>query len=78
MPYLKPEQMIQVQHIVMRYAEARLDSFSGDEDVMDRLMAICPVCGSASCDKDVVQANGVYVHPEDVEAADNIERGEMP
>jgi hypothetical protein len=78
MPYIKPEKVIKAQYV----AEQIIDE--SDSEDKDRLHAakdvldVCPVCDSYGCDKSVVKANGVFVHPEDVGNADSIERGELP
>jgi len=78
MPYIKPEQMILVQHLIENYSSGHVAPPEGQDDNMDGLMSMCPVCGDYTCDKDVVKANGVFVHPEDVEDAEAIERGDLP
>jgi len=78
MPYIKPEQMIVVQHLIEKYRVEHVALPEGQEDNIDSMMSMCPVCGDYTCDKDVVKANGVFVHPEDVEDAEAIERGKLP
>lgn len=78
MPYVKPETLIKAQYL----AQKELDNDTGDDSegftAASQLLEICPVCDDYDCGKMVVKANGVYVHPEDVDEADEIERGELP
>jgi hypothetical protein len=77
MPYVKPELIIKAQYLAELVTE-EYDSDDKDEmhaakDVLDT----CPVCSDYDCDKTVVKANGVFVHPEDVGNAEAIERGDL-
>jgi len=78
MPYIKPEAMIGFQALIMKWEQNNEGRPSDIVDEIPYIMGICPVCGDRSCDKDVVKCNSVFVHPEDAEEAEPIERGELP
>jgi len=73
MPYIKPEQMIALQrHAYNRLQEVDTSNVD-DVSVVEDVLLVCPICGNRGCSKDMVKANGVYVHPEDAADADSIE-----
>lgn len=73
MPFLKPKTVLTLQQAASM-AENQSLTESVDSGELGSALAVCPVCGSVTCEKKVVKANGVYVHPEDVANADVIER----
>lgn len=77
MPYVKPETLLQLQ---IAASEVGVEAYDRDDFNVDKLrgaMRICVVCGDTTCDKHVVKVNNVYVHREDVAAADNIDKPEL-
>lgn len=74
MPFVKPGALYALQVAADRAENEGLDSIDLDSRELQGAMRICPVCGSASCDKKLVEANGVMVHPEDVAEAEELER----
>lgn len=70
MMFIKPSQALAVQELIA-------EEYEREGEVnreLKKLMNACPVCDDDTCGKDIVRANGVYVHPEDVAEADKIER----
>lgn len=78
MPYLKPEQLIKVQHLIDSWEREHIEGTDDTDRAISEIMGVCPVCGGETCTKDVVKANNVYVHPEDVAEAEPIARGQLP
>lgn len=72
MPYLKPEEAYRLQMIAVTAEEYIADGYY-EADAVDSAMRKCPICGDKNCDKSIVEANNVWVHPEDVAAADSRE-----
>jgi len=68
MPYFKPEEAFRLQVIAAAGSNVLADNYYDYEAVRDA-MSKCPVCGRGGCDKSIVEANNVWVHPADVEAA---------
>lgn len=52
-------------------AEGYLADGHYEHDALYSAMAKCPICGDSRCTKEIVEANNVWVHPEDVQDADN-------
>jgi len=78
MPFVKPEQMLRAQEAIEDYSEMLISDGTTPPSGLDWFMESCPICGNRECTKDVVKVSGVYVHPEDVQEADRIERPEIP
>jgi len=73
MPYLRPGTVLTLQRAASMAKDQSLTD-SVDAGALSAAMSVCPVCGDAACDKKIVEANGVYVHPEDVANAEIIDR----
>lgn len=78
MPYVKPETLIKAQFLADEVGDDLESDDSKQRQAIIDVLDICPVCDDYDCEKTVVKANGVYVHPEDVGDADEIARGEFP
>jgi hypothetical protein len=74
MIWLKPETGLRLQQIVAQYEISSDNSGVAITDEVEEFMQECPVCDDDGCSKAIVKANGVYVHPEDVEDAAEITR----
>lgn len=73
MPYIKPELLMTLQHAAYAAKEESIESANIDKDTLSKSMKPCPICGDYGCSKDMVKANGVFVHPEDAAEADRID-----
>lgn len=74
MMWIKPETGLRLQQIVAQYDSDRDGDGPAVNSKIEEFMEDCPVCRDDSCSKSIVKANGVFVHPEDVDAAAEIER----
>lgn len=74
MPYVSPGDMLELQRAAKVGLEQGTLDGGIDTDVVQDKLRICPVCGNPACTKSIKQANGVYVHPEDVADADVVPR----
>lgn len=73
MPFVKPNTLLQLQ---IAANEGSIEAYNNDNFDADKLrgaLAMCIVCGSATCEKTPVYVNGVYVHKEDAANADPVE-----
>jgi len=73
MPYLKPAEMIALLQTVTHSSNKGDVPEYVDTNDLGSAVVTCPICGTKGCDKSIVKANGVYVHPEDVGNAEEIE-----
>lgn len=72
--YIKPGDMLQIQRDIVDLMERSDVAYARIKSPTKKLLNTCPVCGSKNCEKKIKYANNVYVHQEDVDAADEIER----
>ena len=72
MPYFTPEEAYRLQMVAVTAEEYIADGYY-EPEALDSAMMKCPICGDKHCDKSIAEANNVWVHPEDVAAADSRE-----
>lgn len=41
-----------------------------ENDAIRKAMRRCPICGDMDCEKDIVEVNNVWIHPEDIDDDD--------
>ena len=73
MPFVKPEHMIALVQTANHCMRAETVPEVADAETVRQAVQVCPVCGAYDCPKDIVKANGVYVHPSDAIDSDYIE-----
>jgi hypothetical protein len=74
MPYIKPGELLQLQIAASKGSIEAYDREEFDTDALRSAVRRCFVCGSDTCDKTLVCADGVYVHREEVLNSKEIER----
>lgn len=70
MPFVSPGDMLALQRAAKVGMEQGTLGSSVDRQAVEDKLRVCAVCGNPACSKTIKKANGVYVHPEDVEKAD--------